>query len=344
MVGLKAVSGPDEERAETIERAARPEFRLRLEEQVGHLLRRAYQRHVMVFQSHLDEYKLTAAQCIALAKLLEHGLCSQSDLARLTAIDHTSIRGIVSRLKKRGLLRTEVDSNDARKVTIFLTPPGKALIEKALLRIDDISEDTFNGINDTEKEALKYLLRRVADLGPVNGAGLHDAGGAVLGTPAGSEPGQGQPVEPETPGPGYKLRLDDRVGYLLRRAYQRHVVIFQHYLSEFQLTAAQCIVLGTVFELGVCSQSELSRHTVIDHTTIRGIISRLGARGLMFTEVDPVDARKVNVVLTEQGREISREAFFRIDSVSSETFNGINQAEQVALLYLLRRVADIRIT
>jgi len=341
MVGLREVSDLGKEGDELAERAARPGFQLRLEERVGHLLRRAYQRHVMVFQSHLDEFELTAAQCIALAKLLEHGLCSQSDLARLTAIDNTSIRGIVSRLKKRGLLRTEIDSNDARKVTIFLTSSGRTLIEKALVRIDDISEDTFNGINETEKEALKYLLRRVADLGPASDA--QQDRGVTAGFAASSGRSNQEPAAPETPGPGYKLHLDDRIGYLLRRAYQQHVGIFQHYLSEFQLTAAQYIVLGTVFELGVCSQSELSRHTVIDHTTIRGIISRLGARGLMFTEVDPADARKVNVVLTSKGRAVSREAFFRIDSVSDDTFNGINQAEQVALLYLLRRVANMPI-
>src|SRR5690606_25363755 len=126
-------------------------------------------------------------------------------------------------------------------------------------------------------------------------------------------------------------------------AYQRHVNIFQEYLSGFQLTAAQYIVLGTTLELGVCSQSDLARHTVIDHTTIRGIISRLGARGLLFTEVDEDDARKVNVVLTQEGRTVAQEAYYRVDTVSEATFNGLSLAERVALKYLMRRMADIPI-
>ncbi len=298
-----------------------PGFRLCLEERVGHLLRRAYQRHVMIFHAHLSEFDLTAAQYIALANLLERGTCSQSDLARLTAIDHTTIRGIVSRLKKRGLLTTQVDSSDARKVTVLLTSQGEVVAEKAFTHIDDVSEDTFNGIDDTEKRALKYLLRRVANLS--------------------LEVVDGGPQEPvKTP---YQLQLDERVGYLLRRAYQRHVTIFQYYLNEFQLTAAQYIVLATLLERGICSQSDLARHTVTDHASIRGIISRLGGRGLLLSEEDPSDARKVIVSLTAEGRALSAQASARIDVVSEETFNEINEAERVALMYLLRRIADIPI-
>lgn len=310
-------------------------FRLCLGERVGHLLRRAYQRHVMIFQTHLSEYKLTAAQYIALANLLEEGVCSQSDLARLTAIDHTTIRGIVSRLKQRGLLLTEVDSLDARKVTVMLTAHGKVITAKASTHIDDVSEETFNGIDKLEKTALKYLLRRVADLpSPAVERKLDE--GASSGSVTVSER---TPVEAGVS--SFQLQLDDRVGYLLRRAYQRHVTIFQYYLNEFHLTAAQYIVLASLSEYGVCSQSDLVRHTIIEHASIRGIISRLKAQGLLSTEVGPLDARKVIVSLTPKGRKLTGQASARIDIVTSETFNGINEAEQVALKYLLRRIANI---
>jgi len=141
-----------------------PPVRLMLDERVGHLLRRAYQRHMTIFQQHMNEFNLTPPQFITLAHLFEHGNCSQSDLGRLTAIDHTTIRGIINRLKARGLLNTESDPEDARKVTTVLTPKGKEITKQALSRIDDVSELTLNGINEVERVALFHLLRRLADI------------------------------------------------------------------------------------------------------------------------------------------------------------------------------------
>ncbi|HUH88485.1 MAG TPA: MarR family winged helix-turn-helix transcriptional regulator, partial [Pusillimonas sp.] len=223
--------------------------------------------------------------------------------------------------------------------TICLTTQGRHLIKKAVQRLDDVSEGTYNGISEIEKSALKYLLRCIANV-ELAVADKRDTGSVNNSRPV-SEIDHG-PVQ-VAPERRFRLRLEERVGHLLRRAYQRHVNVFQEYLSEFQLTAAQYIVLGTVLELGVCSQSDLARHTVIDHTTVRGIISRLGVRGLLLTEVDPEDARKVNVILTQSGRAVAQEAFHRIDSVSEVTYNGINDAERVALKFLLRRIADIPI-
>ncbi|CAM5481706.1 MarR family winged helix-turn-helix transcriptional regulator [Eoetvoesiella caeni] len=335
--GLNSVRSELIEEGEPRKKHSQPDFRLCLEERVGHLLRRAYQRHVMVFQTHLSEFDLTAAQYIALANLLERGVCSQSDLARFTAIDHTTIRGIISRLKKRGLLLTEVDSSDARKVTVTLTTQGQTVAAKAYTRIDGISEETFNGIDDVERSALKYLLRRLADLSTTTERRPTDTSAPDLadGTESSDNRSQGDV------GSSFQLQLDERVGYLLRRAYQRHVTVFQYYLNEFQLTAAQYIVLATLLEHKVCSQSDLVRHTIMDHTTIRGIISRLGARGFLSSEADPSDARKIMVSLTANGQAIANEASTRIDVVSEETCNGINDAERVALKYLLRRIANI---
>lgn len=316
-----------------------PAFKLELEERIGHILRRAYQRHVMIFQAHLQDFNLTAAQVIALAHLAEQGVCSQSDLVRFTAIDHTTIRGIINRLKKRGLLKTKEDSTDARKVKVCLTPQGESVTTGATARIEGVSEETYNGLNENERVAFKYLLRRIADLPIPDSDSQSHAGDSPENALHASH---NNPKQPQTE-QRFRLQLDERIGYLLRRAYQRHVTIFQHHLNPFQLTAAQYIVLATLVEQDGCSQSDLVRHTVIDHTTIRGIISRLGKRGLLTTKADPTDARKVNAVLTPEGEAIAAQASAHIDTVSEETFNGINSAERVALLYLLRRIANIPI-
>ncbi|MCZ7171512.1 MarR family transcriptional regulator, partial [Salmonella enterica] len=87
-------------------------------------------------------------------------------------------------------------------------------------------------------------------------------------------------------------------GHLLRRAYQRHVAIFQQTIPDSQLTAAQFVVLCAVKERQSCSLSEIVRATAIDQATVRGIIERLKARELIAVSHDPSDRRKVVVTVT----------------------------------------------
>src|SRR5215813_5220824 len=76
-----------------------------LDEQVGFLLRIATQRHTSLFMSRMVE-GLTQTQFAALAKLLEVGPCSQNHLGRLIYLDAATIKGVVDRLRARGLVAT----------------------------------------------------------------------------------------------------------------------------------------------------------------------------------------------------------------------------------------------
>jgi hypothetical protein len=74
-------------------------------DQVGHLLRKAYHKHVAIFQEHSPEdSRVTAVQFATLCTLRDNGPSSQSDLVRATAIDQATIRGIINRLRTHGLV------------------------------------------------------------------------------------------------------------------------------------------------------------------------------------------------------------------------------------------------
>jgi DNA-binding MarR family transcriptional regulator len=132
-------------------------------EQVGHLLRRAYQRHVAIFQKLIPDSQLTAGQFVVMSAVLDHTPCSLSDLVGATAIDQATIRGIVGRLKDRELIVVAHDSADKRKVTITLTQAGKALIEETVPFARRISEETFGDLNPAERMAIMYLLKKMSD-------------------------------------------------------------------------------------------------------------------------------------------------------------------------------------
>ncbi len=135
----------------------------RFSDQIGYLLRRAYQRHLAIFQENASDPQLTAVQFSTLCALRDGGPLSQSELVAATAVDQATIRGIVERLKARGLIALAKDPQDARKVIIAITADGLALLDDMVPRAHRISELTVAGLNPAERAALDFVLRKIID-------------------------------------------------------------------------------------------------------------------------------------------------------------------------------------
>src|ERR1700738_3543372 len=112
--------------------AAPAEPAYRLDDQVGFLLRRAYQRASSNLIDRIGAYDLTAPQFATLARLYERGTLSQNLLGRLVAMEPANIRDVVQRLKKRRLVSTRGDPDDARLILVGLTPTGMSLVQDLL--------------------------------------------------------------------------------------------------------------------------------------------------------------------------------------------------------------------
>jgi DNA-binding MarR family transcriptional regulator len=133
-----------------------------LDDQVGFLLRRAYQRASSNLIERIGAYDLTAPQFATLARLHERGPLSQNLLGRLVAMEPANIRDVVQRLKRRRLVSTRRDRGDARLVLVSLTPGGMSLTE-ALLPIEiECTARTLAALNAHEKKLLYDLLGRLA--------------------------------------------------------------------------------------------------------------------------------------------------------------------------------------
>lgn len=132
----------------------------RLDEQVGYLLRRVSQRHAAIFQAGSPD-GLTPTQFAALVRLAEVGRCSQNQLGRLTAMDVATIKGVVSRLEAKGLIRLGADPDDRRRTVITLSPLGDARIADLHDAGRRITEETLAPLNDAERAQLAGLLARL---------------------------------------------------------------------------------------------------------------------------------------------------------------------------------------
>src|ERR1700739_3127817 len=94
--------------------------------------------------------------------------------------------------------------------------------------------------------------------------------------------------------------LEEQVGFILRQATQRHVIIFSSMMPA-GVTPTQFSVINMLDRFGGCSQNQLGRRVAMDAATVKGVIDRLSAKGLTQTAPDPHDARQLLVSLTTDG-------------------------------------------
>jgi DNA-binding MarR family transcriptional regulator len=131
-------------------------------------------------------------------------------------------------------------------------------------------------------------------------------------------------------------RLDDQIGYLLRRVTQRHLAIFAAAIPE--VTTTQFAVLARLAESGPVSQNQLGRAAAMDAATVKGVVGRLARLGLVSTAADPADRRRLTVALTSAGSALHADRVRTALQVSDDTLAPLSDAEQRLLMALLARL------
>lgn len=131
----------------------------RLDEQIGYVLRRVTQRHLAIFAAAIPE--VTTTQFAVLARLSEVGPTSQNHLGRATAMDAATIKGVVDRLAKLGLVATAADPDDRRRLTVSLTDAGSKLFAGRVETALNVSAQTVAPLSEDEARTLKELLSRL---------------------------------------------------------------------------------------------------------------------------------------------------------------------------------------
>lgn len=133
----------------------------RLERQVGFLLRLASQRHAVIFQRHAPD-ALTPTQFSTLVRLSEMGDVSQNHLGRSAAMDVATVKGVVDRLKGKGLVVSRPDQKDRRRAVISLTAKGQSLIGDLERTGQRITEETLAPLSTSERRDLERLLQKIS--------------------------------------------------------------------------------------------------------------------------------------------------------------------------------------
>lgn len=131
----------------------------RLQDQVGFLLRKAHQRHIAIFTSRIVD--LTPPQFAALAALADAGETSQNQLGAMVAMDAATIKGVIDRLGRRGLVEMRRDEDDRRRLMVRLTPQGRTALGGLLAHARQITAETLSPLTQREAQQLARLLGKI---------------------------------------------------------------------------------------------------------------------------------------------------------------------------------------
>ena len=133
-------------------------------------------------------------------------------------------------------------------------------------------------------------------------------------------------------------RLEDQIGFVIRKAAQRHAAIFAKFMIE-QLTPTQWAALVKINELEAVSQNQLGRETAMDVATIKGVVDRLIKRDLVAISAHPHDSRRNLIALTSGGRKLVRSGTPVAMRITEDTWKRLTLGERQILLEILRKIS-----
>lgn len=138
-------------------------------------------------------------------------------------------------------------------------------------------------------------------------------------------------------GPASMTTLYRRPGFLIRRAHQIALALFDEAASEFGITTTQYSVLHTLRAWPEIDQISLCTLIGLDRSTATMVLSTLERNSLIERRQDPADKRRKLLALTPQGRSLLERAAPLATAVSGPMGKVLSEQEVEQLCSLLGR-------
>lgn len=129
--------------------------------------------------------------------------------------------------------------------------------------------------------------------------------------------------------------INNSIGFLLSKAYQRAWAIMREEIEAYDLTPPQFGLLAFLWLQDGLTQVELSDKGQIDRTTVGGLVDRLEKIGLVVRRQHPQDRRAYKIFLTERGKELEGPLSGCAGRSLSKITKGLNEQEVSELRRML---------
>jgi DNA-binding MarR family transcriptional regulator len=135
--------------------------------------------------------------------------------------------------------------------------------------------------------------------------------------------------------------LQDEVLMSLRRIMRATSLHSRQLGKDVGLTTPQLVVMRAIGEQGLSTASQLARAVSLSQATITTIIDRLEAKQLVTRERSTEDRRRVQVQLTETGRQALQSAPKPLQERFSARFVALPEWQQYQIVAALKHVASM---
>lgn len=136
------------------------------------------------------------------------------------------------------------------------------------------------------------------------------------------------------------ITLYRRPGFLLRRAHQLSVGLFEHECQVLKLTPPQFGVLHMLMYSDALDQARLARGLGLDKVTVLHVVRGLEARGWLTRQASVTDRRRWTLTLSEEGKAVFLQAQALADRASEQLLSPLNGEEQQQLTLLLEKLCQ----
>ena len=105
-----------------------------------------------------------------------------------------------------------------------------------------------------------------------------------------------------------------------------------HFYRQSGLSITKFIVLqGLAFNDGTMTPSEIAEWTNRERHNITTLVERMKRDGLVTTERNKRDKRSINVILTDKGREVLKEAIYVARKIINQVMSSIGEGDALLL-------------
>ena len=137
-----------------------------------------------------------------------------------------------------------------------------------------------------------------------------------------------------------ELTVQEQIGRTLGRVQRNRFQLCEILLERMGIGPGQVPILGELEFHGEMTQRQLAEHTHVTAATISGTLKRMERAGLVYRTDDEKDARVSIVRLTEDGKELGKQASELFARTDVSMLEGFSDEECDMLLGFLARMRD----
>lgn len=134
--------------------------------------------------------------------------------------------------------------------------------------------------------------------------------------------------------------LYQRPGFLLRRAHQLSVGLFEHECQTLKLTPPQFGVLHMLMHSEALDQASLARSLGLDKVTVLHVVRGLETRGWLTRQASVTDRRRWTLTLSDEGKAVFLQAQDLAHQASEQLLSPLDGGEQQQLILLLEKLCQ----